>query len=183
MSSKKRARGEGAPQDTKTLEKYAHGSIKFNTKKIKHVKLRKTMEETRETLIESAKATAATEVLLPSEAGSIDMGDGRKTFKLPQKELRKHVDINTAKNIFDFNLTNFGPYRVRYSRNGRYMLFCGSKGHIAAYDCHQSRVASELQLQETVHDVSYLHNETFFAAAQQKYTYALFCGLRSLYMI
>jgi U3 small nucleolar RNA-associated protein 7 len=29
----------------------------------------------------------------------------------------------------------------------------------------------ELQLQETIHDVCYLHNETMFASAQNKYTY------------
>ena len=29
----------------------------------------------------------------------------------------------------------------------------------------------ELQLQQEVHDVRYLHNDTMFAAAQNKYTY------------
>jgi U3 small nucleolar RNA-associated protein 7 len=32
-------------------------------------------------------------------------------------------------------------------------------------------VGMELQLQEEIHDVHYLHNETLFAAAQAKYTY------------
>jgi U3 small nucleolar RNA-associated protein 7 len=53
----------------------------------------------------------------------------------------------------------------------RYLLFGGKKGHVATYDCMRMFVGCELQLQEDIHDVHYLHNETMFAVAQNRYTY------------
>ena len=38
-------------------------------------------------------------------------------------------------------------------------------------DCMRTSITAELQLQEEVHDVQFLHNETMFAVAQNKYTY------------
>jgi U3 small nucleolar RNA-associated protein 7 len=46
----------------------------------------------------------------------------------------------------------------------------GRRGHIAVLDCLRTRVSTEIQLQEEVHDVQYLQNETLFAVAQNKYT-------------
>lgn len=51
------------------------------------------------------------------------------------------------------------------------MLFCGQRGHVATFDCMRSKIGTEMQLQETVHDVQYMHNETLFATAQNKYAY------------
>ena len=53
----------------------------------------------------------------------------------------------------------------------RFLLFSGRKGHIAMVDCMRTSITAELQLQEEVHDVQFLHNETMFAVAQNKYTY------------
>lgn len=53
----------------------------------------------------------------------------------------------------------------------RHLLFGGRKGHVATFDCMRMFVGCELQLQEDVHDVQYLHNETMFAVAQNRYTY------------
>ncbi len=50
-------------------------------------------------------------------------------------------------------------------------MFGGKLGHVATLDCLRTSIGMELQLQEEVHDVKYLHNETLFAVAQQKYTY------------
>ena len=51
----------------------------------------------------------------------------------------------------------------------RHLLLCGAKGHVAAMDCQTMRMNTELQLREDVHHGTYLHNETFFALAQQRY--------------
>jgi U3 small nucleolar RNA-associated protein 7 len=50
------------------------------------------------------------------------------------------------------------------------MLFSGGKGHVATMDCQKLTVGMELQLQEDIHDSIYLHNETFFATAQSRFT-------------
>lgn len=99
------------------------------------------------------------------------MDNNVKTFKLKQKEIKQNVDLNTVRNMMNLSLTNFGPYNVTYSRNGRDLLLCGAKGHVASMNCHTMRSNAELQLREDVHHGIYLHNETFFALAQQRYTY------------
>ena len=115
--------------------------------------------------------TLPLQVLLPAETGFIEMDGSEKSYKLKQAALLKEVDLNTAKNAMDLQLTKFGPYRLNYSRNGRFMLFAGQKGHVAVVDCQRTKVGAELQLQEEVHDAHFLHNHTLFAVAQNKYTY------------
>lgn len=46
----------------------------------------------------------------------------------------------------------------------------GRKGHVAVLDCISMQVGLELHLQEEVHDVHYLHNESMFAVAQHDCT-------------
>ncbi|CAJ0639362.1 15117_t:CDS:2, partial [Entrophospora sp. SA101] len=36
--------------------------------------------------------------------------------------------------VFNINLPTFGPYTIDYTRNGRYLLMGGRKGHIATLD-------------------------------------------------
>ena len=155
----------------KLLNKYARGSINYKVPKSAPKRLRMTMAENQEQIVEAATATGLTEVLLPQDSGFIQMDDNVKTFKLRQKDLKKEVDMNTSRNIMDLHLTNFGPYKATYSRNGKYLLFAGAKGHVASMDCHRCKVGMELQLEEDIYDAQYLHNETFFATAQKKYAY------------
>ena len=102
-----------------TIQKYAHGKVHFKASKNNPKKLRKTLLETTQSILEAAKAAGDTEVLLPGEAGEIEMERGFQTYKLKQSEIRENVDLNTARNIMNLSLTNFGPYQVNYSRNGR----------------------------------------------------------------
>jgi hypothetical protein len=107
--------------DRDLARKYARGSLNFNAKKVQHKHLKKTLEETRDQIIHSAARTAATEILLQSDGGSIQMDDpSDKVYKLKQQQIKENVDMNTAKNSFDLQLQNFGPYFVNFSRNGRY---------------------------------------------------------------
>jgi U3 small nucleolar RNA-associated protein 7 len=169
------ANGASNPENTqiskKLLSKYTRGSVNFKAPKSAPKRLRMTMEETQERIVQAATATGLTEVLLTQDAGFIQMDHGVKTFKLKQKDLKNEVDMNTGRNIMDLYLTKFGPYKANYSRNGRFMLFSGAKGHVASMDCQRSSVGMELQLEEDIYDAQFLHNETFFATAQSKYTY------------
>lgn len=64
----------------------------------------------------------ATEVLLPADTGFIRPEGNEKTYRLKQRDIINEVDMNTAKNAMDFQLTKFGPYNLNYSKNGRYLL-------------------------------------------------------------
>ena len=44
-----------------------------------------------------------------------------KTWKFQQSALKDHVDLNTSKKMFNLKLTDFGPYSLDYTRNGRYV--------------------------------------------------------------
>ena len=100
--------------------KYTRGSLDFNTSKIEHKALRKTLQGTKRKNLDAATRTATTEVLLTSEPGYIEMEGNQKVYSLKQKDIIENVDLNTAKNSMDLQLTNFGPYSVNYSSNGRY---------------------------------------------------------------
>ena len=159
--------------DEKTTKYARNESIEYKVgKHVKHKGLRRTLEEAHERIIESASRTAATEVLLSNRTGFIETEhDGEKTYRLKQNAIKPMIDLNTQRKCLDLSLTAFGPYMMNYSRNGRSMLLCGEKGHVASIDLSKMRIGMEMQLQEAVYDVRYLHNEQLFACAQNKYTY------------
>ncbi|KAJ3343326.1 Small subunit (SSU) processome component, partial [Kappamyces sp. JEL0680] len=105
------------------------------------------------------------------DAGYLEGEGMERTWKFSQEALKKELDIGTAKKMFDLRLDDFGPYSIDYTRNGRHLLLGGLKGHIAAFDWQQGKLACELHVRETVRDVTWLHNDTMFAVAQKKYTY------------
>lgn len=100
--------------------KYSRGPLTVNTRKLPHKRLRKTIQEEQEVIINSAARNASTEILLTQDAGFIEAeSHAEKVYKLTQRDIVEQVDMNSAKNVFDLQLTTFGPYRVNYSRNGR----------------------------------------------------------------
>lgn len=96
-----------------------------------------------------------------------------RTHKLRQTSLVEEVDKATrAKASFrlDLSESNLGPYvRAVYSRSGKGVLVASQKGHVATATWRTSTLHAELQLNETVRDALYLHNEAFIAVAQKKY--------------
>ncbi|PVU85231.1 hypothetical protein BB560_007103 [Smittium megazygosporum] len=118
-----------------------------------------------------AKKAARAEILKTEEPGYIKTQGMEKSFKLTQKFIERNVDINTAQKRFDLALKDFGPYFIDYTRNGKFMLLGGRKGHIASIDWKSAKIVSEFHVRETVRDVQYLHNESLFAIAQKKYAY------------
>ena len=109
-------------------------------------------------------------MLQTEEAGFLEAeGPISKTYKFSQEAIAGAVDHNTKSNIFDLELKQFGPYRVKYSRNGRNMLICGGRGHVASIDALTFKLSTEIHLRETTRDIQYLHNSTMFAVAQKKY--------------
>eukprot|EP01031_Cornospumella_fuschlensis_P039383 gene39383-47939_t len=156
------------------VKKYSRGKIPdvSHIPNTKGLNLRNALHSNAEAIKESAVKAAEVEVLLPAERGCIELDEPHmRTFKLKQTDIINNVDLNTAQKAFDLHLTTFGPYCVNYTRNGRHLLLGGRRGHVATFDCHTQSVGAELNLQQEVHAVHYLHNQTLFAVAQQKYVY------------
>ena len=177
MSSKKKKAPENRlsrvePPKKVRLEakKYVRGDGN-RVKGVQDKKLRAAITTQEERITEAADLAAASEILLPSQAGFLEAEGMEKTYKFTQRELREHVDLATADNAVDLKLPHFGPYAVSYGRSGRHMLLGGAKGHLAAVDCLRKSIVTEFNVQEAVRAVCFLHNETLFAVAQKKYVY------------
>ena len=82
--------------------------------------LKRTLQEYKNMLTEATVASKDAEVLLPSERGYIVPDKNEKIYKLKQKDMMQNIDLKTAKNSFQLSLTDFGPYNLNFSRNGRY---------------------------------------------------------------
>lgn len=160
----------GLPNES--VQKYSRGKLEFKTKRPKTLALKSTLQNTNEDIKEAVTEAVANEILLPLDPGFIELENkNMKVYKLKQREIVDNIDLNTAKNAFDLQLHAFAPYFVNYTRNGRNLIIGGRKGHVATFNCQTMNIGTELQLQEDVHDVTYLHNETMFAVAQKRCAY------------
>lgn len=118
-----------------------------------------------------AKAAKVSEWLLPSQEGLLEAEGIERTYNFQQADIVAQVEVGAARKAFDLSLPDLGPYRLDFTRSGRYLLMGGSKGHLALMDWCRSQIVCEIQVRETTKDVCFLHNELFFAAAQKKYAY------------
>lgn len=162
-----------APVNKEILSKYARGEgldLKAGSSRIKN-KYHKQRFRMKEKAIESMEDRAArTELLLTEDYGLLEADEGESTLQYKQHEIAANVDIASATKFFQLNL-DFGPYHMRYTRNGRHLVLGGRKGHIAAFDWVTKKLACEINVMESIHDVTWLHVETMFAVAQKEWVY------------
>ncbi|ODQ67785.1 component of small subunit processosome [Nadsonia fulvescens var. elongata DSM 6958] len=164
---------EGSYTPDYDVTKYNRGQTKNarSDRSIKDKKLKGNLKKLDEKFSSAAKSAASTEMLLMEDVGFLEAEGMERTFKFKQDEIQSSVDVSTAKKGFNLKLDSFGPYSLDYSRNGRNLLLGGKKGHLAGFDWQEGDLMFEINVNETVHDVKWLQNNNFFAAAQKKYTY------------
>lgn len=150
---------------------YGRGA-KIHTKSIKDKKLRANLKSLENKYKEATLKAKDAEILHEHEGGFLEPeGELERTYKVRQDEIKQSVGIEAAKGAFNLKLDTFGPYVFDYTRNGKDLLLAGRKGHVATMDWREGKLGTELHLNETVRDATWLHNNQYFALAQKKYVY------------
>jgi U3 small nucleolar RNA-associated protein 7 len=164
-----KAIAQHAESATKT---YGRGD-KIRTKSIRDKKLRSNLRTLENKYKDATLQAKNAEILLEHNAGLMEPEtELEKTYKVRQDDIRHDVGIETAKKGFELKLEGLGPYDVcEYTRNGRELLIAGRKGHVACMDWRDGKLGCELNLNETIRDAKWLHNNQSFAVAQKKCVY------------
>ncbi|KAL1881128.1 hypothetical protein VTK73DRAFT_4805 [Phialemonium thermophilum] len=156
----------------KEAEKTYGRGRRIDIKRIRDKKLRTNMKRLEEKFQTAAVKAKDAEILLENTGGFLEPEtEMERTYRVRQDEIEKDVSIATAQKKFELRLDALGPYMCEYTRNGRELLLAGRKGHVSTMDWREGRLGCELQLNETVRDVRWLHNNQYFAVAQKKYVY------------
>ncbi|XP_065067796.1 uncharacterized protein LOC135693289 isoform X1 [Rhopilema esculentum] len=156
--------------DPEILEKYTRGQG-VNVKDVSNKKLQSKLKSSEDNFTKASRQAARAELLLAEESGFLEADEMERTYKFTQKEISKSVDVASAAKSFELKLDKFGPYKVNYTRNGRFLLMGGQRGHLATIDWNSKRLGCEFHVQETVKDLKWLHQETLFAVAQKRNVY------------
>ncbi|KAI0794817.1 BING4CT-domain-containing protein [Abortiporus biennis] len=145
-----------------------------STKAYLHIHNKKLRTQLTRQLAHSARAKALVkdaELLLAEDAGKIEVeGEMEKTWRVGQEDVIKASGQEAARGRKEYALDG-GPYRSRYTQNGRHLAIVGKTGHVSTFDWQTGTLHSELQLRETCRDITFLHDHSHFAVAQKKYVY------------
>ncbi|XP_038127442.1 WD repeat-containing protein 46 [Cyprinodon tularosa] len=159
-----------APVPKHKLQKFKR---KDNTTKPnwKHYKLKDIVKRAEEGSEMAQKQAARFDLLLPEDAGFLEGDEDEDTCMISQEDIADAVDITSGAKYFNLKLSQFGPYRLDYSRTGRHLLLGGRRGHVACLDWQSKQLMCEINVMESVNDVKWLHTEHMYAVAQKKWLY------------
>lgn len=102
--------------------------------------------------------------------GFIQPDEGEETLKVTQKEIKGIVNIQTAANMFDLDLT-FGSYGCEYSLNGSSLLLHSSMGHTSIINWREKLPILEFNVKENTTHAKFLHNDEMFGLVQSSGTF------------
>lgn len=137
----------------------------------KHHKLRQLITQSEAASQMSQNQAARFDLLLPEDAGFLEGDDGEDTCTISQEDIADAVDIASSAKYFNLKLSQFGPYRLDYSKTGRHLVLGGRRGHIACLDWQSKQLMCEINVMESINDVKWLHSESMYAVAQKKWLY------------
>ncbi|KAJ6466966.1 BING4CT-domain-containing protein [Mycena sanguinolenta] len=148
--------------------------LALNVPAHKHIANKKLRTELVRNATHTARAKALledAEMMLTEDAGLMQAeGELERTWRVSQSEIEDGAGGDAARGRREWKLDG-GPYRSRYTRNGRHLAIVGSMGHAAIFDWLSGTLHAELQLQETCRDITFLHDHSHFAVAQKKYVF------------
>ncbi|CAG0908766.1 unnamed protein product, partial [Cyprideis torosa] len=130
------------------LKKHRRGEPLSDASSVISKKRRRKVLREEERVEWATEQTARAELLLTEEAGLLVADPGEETCEISQREIAESVDILSATKHFDLDLYRFGPYRMDYSRDGRFLLLGGRKAHVAAIDWMTKKLLCEVNVME-----------------------------------
>lgn len=157
-------------QVSEARKKYGRGKpVRLN--QVKDKKLKSALRRIENKYQDAVLGAKDAEILLENQEGFLQPeSELERTYKVRQNDILDAVGVQQAKKSFELKL-DLGPYTGNYTRNGKQLLLAGQKGHIATCDWRSGTPGCELNLNETVRDAKWLHNDQYFAVAQKKHVY------------
>ncbi|KAF8607550.1 WD40 repeat-like protein [Ceratobasidium sp. AG-I] len=140
-----------------------------------HIKDKKLKAKLHSQVAQASQAKAlredATTYLAAEQGGKMEVEtELERTWKTTQSEIVEAVGSGSVVGRKEWRW-DVGPYRVRYSRNGRHMAVAGRGGHVITSEWQEDKIHSEIQLRETARDITFLQDHTMYAVAQKKYAF------------
>ncbi|XP_040009054.1 WD repeat-containing protein 46 [Xiphias gladius] len=157
-----------APIPEDRLQKFKRKD-KFKRSRHQHYKLKDMIVRSEEASEMAQKQAARFDLLLPEDVGFLEGDEDEDTCTISQEDIADAVDITSGAKYFNLKLSQFGPYRVDYTKTGRHLLLGGRRGHVACIDWQSKQLMCEINVMESVNDVKWLHSETMYAVAQKKW--------------
>ncbi|KAL3822172.1 hypothetical protein ACHAXA_008188 [Cyclostephanos tholiformis] len=169
-------RRDDRDRDTRNLTDYQSRSLDKRRAK-PNMSLQRSMHRRETKRLQNAMLAAdAEDILRPHVAGKVEVEDGmERTVQLTQRVLRHDPNMlpeGVARNVYDLELNDYGPYRLRYDRSGRHALLAGHGGHVSVVDQHTMALRTEFHLRgDTIRDACFLHNGSMMAVSQENNVY------------
>lgn len=147
------------PPDPKVKGKRKQDEEKDAFPHISDKKLKARLNSHRSLATSRTSQVTDVELLLPTSAGLIEVTDPlERTWRVTQTVLvgDEGIGRDAAAGRRELLLDNGagGGFKTRWTRNGRYTVLVGRRGHLSSVDWMTGSVHAEIQLKETCRDVT-----------------------------